>query len=101
MNELNIKLLPEMKQTSRIISRYVPRNLTLVIEDASHIYKDSIKTFELIEPYLSDGGIYVIEDVYPEYLTKYGKDSRFEIFDLRKFKNREDDLIAVYTKNKK
>jgi len=96
--ELNVVLLPEMKQTSRKMVKFLPNNLTLVIEDASHLYKDSIKTFDLIEPFLAIGGVYVVEDVYPEFLAKYQKDSRFEIFDLRHIKNRRDDILAVYTK---
>ena len=95
---LNISLLPALKQTSRKIRNFLPNDLVLVIEDASHQYKDSMKTFEIIEPFLKYGGIYVIEDVYPEFLGFYERDSRFEIIDLRKFKNRGDDILAVYTK---
>ena len=96
--ELNIALLPQMKQTNRKLKKYLPKNLNLVIEDASHQYKDSMKTFSIIEPFLVTGGRYVIEDVYPEFLPNYQKDSRFEIVDLRKYKNRGDDILAIYTK---
>lgn len=36
--------------------------LDLVIDDASHFYEESKRSFEIIFPKLSDGGMYIIED---------------------------------------
>ena len=36
--------------------------LDLVIDDASHFYEESKKSFEIVFPKLSDGGMYIIED---------------------------------------
>jgi predicted O-methyltransferase YrrM len=98
ISSLNVTLLPEMDQSNRKLKSVLPEDIELVIEDCSHHFKKSIKTFEIVEPFMKRGGTYVIEDVYPEYVSKYKKDGRFEIVDLRHFKNREDDVLAVYTK---
>jgi len=72
--------------------------LDFVTEDASHQLPLSLKTFEILEPLLNPGGVYVIEDVYPEFLDYYMSDPRFDIYDLRDIKDRGDDVLAVYTK---
>lgn len=91
----NIRLLEKADQTDRRILDAIP-NLDIVIEDASHNYSASITTFEMLRDRLNPGAIYIIEDVYPQYLELYEKDDRFEIFDLRHAKNRGDDIIAVH-----
>lgn len=72
--------------------------LDLVIEDASHDITKSIQTFEMLEPRLNSGAIYVIEDVYSHYYNDYVNYGKFEMIDLRSIKNRGDDILAVYSK---
>jgi len=72
--------------------------LDFVTEDASHQVSDSMQTFELLEPKLNSGAVYVIEDVYPQFLDHYLKDGRFKIIDVRNIKDRGDDILAVYYK---
>lgn len=47
----------------------------IVIDDASHINDHTIKTFEVLFPRLSDGGVYVIEDLNNSYWPSHGGDS--------------------------
>lgn len=44
----------------------------IIIDDASHINKLTIKTFELLFPRLKKGGIYVIEDLECAYRWDFG-----------------------------
>jgi cephalosporin hydroxylase len=97
----NLILLSESDQTSAKILEdplFPDPGLDLVIEDASHVHHLSIATFELLEPKLNSGAVYIIEDVYPEYLELYQKDERFTVHDIRELKGRGDDIIAVYEK---
>ena len=57
---------------------------------------NSLKTFEIIQPILNPGAVYVIDDVYPEFLDAYEEDGRFDMYDAREIKNRADDVLAVY-----
>lgn len=72
--------------------------LDFVTEDASHQMDESMKTFNLLEPKLNKGALYVIEDIYPQFYDAYVQDQRFDIYDVRDIKGRGDDVIAVYRK---
>src|SRR5262249_36280774 len=45
--------------------------LDIIIDDGSHIPRDIIKTFMNFFPYLTDGGIYVVEDLHCSYWDNY------------------------------
>mgnify|MGYP003322029787 FL=1 len=92
----NMKVF-ECSQTDPDLPNRVPM-LDFVTEDCSHQMPNSIRTFELLEPKLNPGGVYVIEDVYPEFYDDYCADGRFDIYDVRDIKNRVDDVVAVYRK---
>ncbi len=72
--------------------------LDFVTEDCSHQMPDSIRTFEILEPKLNPGAVYVIEDVYPQFWDAYCADGRFDMYDVTHVKDRADDRLAVYTK---
>ena len=71
----------------------------IVIDDASHMGEDQIKTFNLVKPYMKKGGVYIIEDILnidvmrPVLLSLH---SNCEIIDLRNVKGRFDDVLVVY-----
>jgi trans-aconitate methyltransferase len=98
LNNTNIILLEAMDQTDPSSLKEI-EGIDIVIEDASHDYIKSIQTFEMIKPKLNKNALYIIEDVYPQYLDNYKNDSRFEIVDLSQIKNRADDIIAIYRNN--
>jgi cephalosporin hydroxylase len=72
----------------------------IVIDDGSHHFANQLSSFFILEPHLSNGAIYVIEDLQNEreaaMLNKLIPGS--EIVDLRKIKNRYDDVLLVYKK---
>lgn len=43
----------------------------LIIDDGSHSSSDIIKSFTTLFPYLSDGGIYLVEDTHASYWTSW------------------------------
>lgn len=70
----------------------------IIIEDASHDYGKSMESFEAFSPYMKVGGIYIIEDIFPQFYDLYKQDERFQIVDLKCVKDRQDDVIAIYRK---
>jgi hypothetical protein len=45
-----------------ILAQQFPDGIDLIVDDASHLYEQSRKTFHLCFPHLKPGGLYVLED---------------------------------------
>ena len=76
-------------------------NLDIIIDDGSHVFTDQIFTFAILYHKLNKEGIYIIEDV--RNLDKVRSlfkrlNNTSKIFDFRKLKNRDDDVIVEITK---
>ncbi len=50
-------------------------DLDIIIDDACHINKYVIESFQILFPKLKDGGIYVVEDTQTSYWKSFGGDS--------------------------
>jgi hypothetical protein len=89
----------------------LPEQVDLIIDDASHIYELSIKTFEKLYHLIPEGGIYMIEDIlFGQYnldsweqrvsqFTNYfdGKGFDYEVFATSKVHDCVDSVVlAVY-----
>lgn len=48
----------------------------IVIDDGSHINSDVLASFDALFPYLTSGGLYVIEDLQTSYWPYFGGDSQ-------------------------
>ena len=81
---------------------YVNKNLDnlkfdIIIDDGSHNINDQIFAFNYLKSRLNPNGIYVIEDVQnlendlPQFNPQPNK-----VYDLRKVKNRWDDVMLVW-----
>lgn len=46
--------------------------LDVVIDDGSHVNRQVIKSFQILYPILSSGGLYFIEDLHTSYWPNYG-----------------------------
>ena len=66
-------LLSEGDQTDPNIFKDIPL-MDVIIDDASHISYNSIKTFNILKDKLNIGGIYIIEDVWEEQLKEYSEE---------------------------
>ena len=80
----------------------------MILDDGPHTLESFIMFIKLYSDLLTDDGILVIEDIqYPQWL-KIMYDNvadelkpYIEIYDLRKNKNRYDDILFVINKSKK
>jgi hypothetical protein len=46
--------------------------IDIVLDDGSHIASDQLASFKTLFPMLSDGGLYVVEDVHSAYWRSFG-----------------------------
>jgi cephalosporin hydroxylase len=56
-----------------IITKEFHGKLDMVVDDASHLYGPTKKSFEIIFPFLENGGMYIIEDWAWEFWPEYQK----------------------------
>jgi len=82
-----------------IKSYFTDVKFDIIVDDGSHLLDHQITTFNLLKDHMNEGGIYVIEDVskldqVKEKFISLSKNC--EIIDLRKKKNRHDDVLIVY-----
>ena len=52
-------------EVSKFMETLVDTKFDIIIDDGSHIDMNQFNTLRNFYPYLKDGGIYVIEDIYP------------------------------------
>ena len=76
-------------------------NLDIIIDDGSHIFTDQIFSYAILYDRLKKGGIYIIEDVknidaVGPFFNRLNVNAK--IFDFRKLKNRNDDVIVEIMK---
>jgi hypothetical protein len=69
----------------------------IIIDDGSHKIEDQLFAFENLKTRIKDGGIYIIEDIQnlESDILKF-KSYNPKIYDLRKNKNRWDDVLFVW-----
>lgn len=71
----------------------------IIIDDGSHMEQDQVDTFNLLKGRMNKGGIYIIEDILAldQNRNRFEKlHNNCEIIDLRKVKNRFDDVLIIY-----
>jgi hypothetical protein len=86
--------------------------LDIIIDDGSHIAAHQVFSFMTLEKFLSKNGIYVIEDIQPNFIDKFKDLSIFSdefriyinnnynimYFDTRHTINRADDFMIAFIK---
>ena len=70
--------------------------IDVVIDDGSHISQHVIKSFEILYPMLSPGGLYFIEDLHTSYWPKYGGGLRRKNSSIEYLKHLVDYLNSEY-----
>lgn len=53
---------------------YHYNNFDLIVDDASHMVADQIKSFNLFWPFVNKGGCYIIEDCHTMHYDQYNPD---------------------------
>jgi spermidine synthase len=72
----------------------------VIIEDAGHHIEQQVELYNIYKEYLSESGIYIIEDVQDIDATKnifenLDNSKKISIFDLRNKKGRYDDVLII------
>lgn len=98
-------------ETFTELRKSLPEQIDIILDDASHVLELTINTFENLFDLVSDGGIYMIEDIlFGEYnldsweqrvsqLTNYfdGKGFDYQVFATSKVQDCVDSVVlAVY-----
>lgn len=81
----------------QVYDKFRGMTFDIIIDDAGHDIMQQIQLYELFIDRVSDGGLYICEDVQnidetKEIFEKMGG----EIIDLRSKKNRYDDILIVF-----
>jgi len=116
--DIHDNCIPVYKQNNRInmifgdaklpsIINHYNKKYEIIIEDASHLLDDQICHFKDYSDFVNINGYYIIEDVHQdnmdilknvlEPISKL-KGFTLEIIDLRKIKNRFDDILFIFKK---
>lgn len=69
----------------------------VVVDDGSHINDHQIKTFELLWPHISNGGLYIVEDCHTSYWPGFGGGYRNEASFIEFAKRMIDKMHSWYT----
>lgn len=75
------------------------KTFDIIIDDGSHMEDDQVVTFNLLKSRMNKGGIYIIEDILALDQNRKRFESlhdNCEVIDLRKVKNRFDDVLIIY-----
>jgi len=85
------------EQLDRIIQE-ISVTLDIIIDDGSHYGEHQKFSFMHLSQYLSPEGIYVIEDIQPNYISKFGDLSIFPEY-YRDFIQKNFDMVAFDTRS--
>lgn len=81
-----------LRESLRVLGNVVD----LVIDDGSHRGKDQIMTFEHLWPFLSVGGVYIVEDLHTAYWRQFGGGVRRRGTFVEYAKDLVDDIHRWY-----
>jgi hypothetical protein len=95
-NYSNLKVIAGNHGDLNTYSAIEERKFDIIIDDGSHQSHEQVQNFSLLKNFLKPGGVYVIEDVYPQ--NTYPDDflGQFQLVDLSIKSGRFDDRILVY-----
>lgn len=70
----NIDIQIGSQNDKAFLKRYADyvKSLDIIIDDGGHTMEQQLNTFKILFPILSDGGIYIVEDIESSYQNMYG-----------------------------
>ena len=71
----------------------------IIIDDGSHICEHQTKSFSILYPYVTDNGIYAVEDLHSNYWPEYGGGLKNPSSFIELAKGLIDELNAYHTRN--
>jgi hypothetical protein len=96
--EIFIGSQDDPKLMNEILRKY--SNISIVLDDGSHIMRHMNASFELLYDCLDANGVYIVEDTHTCYWPEYDGGLRQENSFIEKVKNKIDELNAVHTREK-
>ena len=94
-----VEIIQSDATKKEFLSTIGERTFDIVIDDGSHMENDQVDTFNMLKPRMNKGGVYIIEDILALDQNRKRFESlhaNCEIIDLRKVKNRFDDVLIIY-----
>jgi hypothetical protein len=95
--------------------KYIGSNMDIILDDGSHIQEHQVTSFMTLSNFLNDNGLYIIEDILPQYIDNFKNLSAFPkefvenvinknytvyIYDTRSDYGVSNDFIIAFHKNK-
>ena len=95
----NLLILQGMHGSRNTYQQIENKKFDIIIDDGSHQASEQKENFSILQEFIADGGVYVIEDVYPS--NTYDQDflAKFELLDFSSKTGRFDDRVLVYKKS--
>jgi len=81
----------------KILKKYP--NISIVLDDGSHVMQHMNASFELLYHHLDPNGVYIVEDTHSCYWPEYQGGLRQENSFIENVKNKIDELNAVHTRS--
>jgi cephalosporin hydroxylase len=81
----------------KILKKYP--NISIVLDDGSHVMQHMSASFELLYDHLDQNGVYIVEDTHTCYWPEYQGGLRQENSFIENVKNKIDELNAVHTRS--
>ena len=72
--------------------------LDVVIDDGSHRMEHMTASFDLLYPFITDGGVYLVEDTHTCYWEEYGGGLHQPLSFIEFAKSKIDEINAVHTR---
>jgi cephalosporin hydroxylase len=81
----------------KILKKYP--NISIVLDDGSHVMQHMNASFELLYHHLDPNGVYIVEDTHTCYWPEHQGGLRQENSFIENVKNKIDELNAVHTRS--
>lgn len=95
----NVRIIQADATKQEFLDTINGETFDIIIDDGSHMENDQVDTFNMLKSRMNKGGIYIIEDILALDQNRKRFESlhaNCEIIDLRKVKNRFDDVLIIY-----
>jgi len=85
----------------KVSALFKGRKFDYIIDDGSHYVQDQMKSYDILSEYLTEDGLYFIEDINGptnlDILTLFltSRQAKFLVVDNRLINNRHDDIMII------
>lgn len=69
-----------------------------IIDDGSHLVEDQLLALSVLRPFLTDDGLYIIEDVHPRSVELIKRIPGGSMFEMSEITGRGDECLFVFSR---